>query len=166
MSVLLAGIHYGITTIYSTDKIDERLKAARKSGCHWTGNPDKTDIVKEILQLEPYGLDIVFECCGKQEAMDQAVTLLKPGGRIIIVGIPEFDTWTLNTHEIRRKEITIINIRRQVHCTEEALDLIDKDLLDVSSMHTHTFNYRQSEEAFELVSGYRDGGMKAMIEFD
>ena len=97
--------------------------------------------------------------------MDQAVELLKPGGKIMIIGIPEEENWIFNADLMRRKEITVTNVRRQVHCTAEALDMIDKGILDVSQMTTHRFRFEQTKEAFDLVAGYKDGVMKAMIEF-
>jgi len=33
-------------------------------------------------------------------------------------------------------------------------------------MVTHRFPFEHSREAFELVAGYRDGVMKAMIDFE
>ncbi|MBN2763708.1 MAG: alcohol dehydrogenase catalytic domain-containing protein [Bacteroidales bacterium] len=165
MSVLLPSIARGATKAYITDKIDERLQLAGKAGAFYTGNPDKQNIVKEIIQQEPLLLDVVFECCGKQEAIDQAVHLLKPGGKLMIIGIPEFDRWSLDASEIRRKEICIQNVRRQNHCTEETLDMIASGALNTDNMITHRFPFEKTWEAFEMVAGYEDGVMKAMIEF-
>ncbi|MCP4047344.1 MAG: zinc-binding dehydrogenase [Gammaproteobacteria bacterium] len=61
---------------------------ARKAGATWNGNPDKEDVVAAVRELEPGGLDVVFECCGKQEALDQAIEMLKPGGKLLLIGIP------------------------------------------------------------------------------
>ncbi len=165
MSVLLSAVYFNIKDIYITDKIDERLSIARKSGALWTGNPDRTDIVSEILAREPLQLDMVFECCGQQEAIDQAIDLLKPGGKLVIVGIPEFDRWSFSVDKTRRKEIVIQNIRRQVDCTKTALELI-ADNIDVAPMITHHFKYEDAEKAFNMVSNYEDGVMKAIIDFD
>ena len=82
MSTMLAARESGISRIYMTDKIERRLTLVKQSGASWTGNPDTSDVVKKILQQEPLGLDAVFECCGKQETIDQAFDLLKPGGKL------------------------------------------------------------------------------------
>ncbi len=165
MSVLLAAQASDADKIYTTDRIDSRAARAIDCGAVWSGNPDKEDIVGKIFKQESQGLDLVFECCGKQEAMDQAVDLVKPGGRILIVGIPEFDDWSFSADKIRRKEITLINIRRQNHALEETLHLLNSQGLDVSPMVTHRFPFDRTKEAFDLVAGYKDGVMKAMIDF-
>ncbi len=164
MSVMLAAKAQGVDSIYVTDKINERLAIAAKEGVKWTGNPLKNNIVKEIRKQEPGGLDVVFECCGQQEALDQAVAVMKPGGKIIVVGIPEFDKWCVNVDETRRNENTLLFIRRQVDCAETALEMMQSGKIDVSNMVTHHFQLSQAKEAFDLVADYRDGVMKAMID--
>ncbi len=165
MSVMLAAKAKGVNNIYSTDIIDERLEIAAKEGVTLTGNPDKEDIIRSISKAEPLGLDLVFECCGKQEALDQAVELMKPGGKLIIAGIPEFDRWSLNAETIRRREISIQFIRRQVGCVEETLELMKNGSVKIDNMITHRFPFAKTKEAFDLVADYRDGVMKAMIDF-
>ena len=165
LSVLLPAMAQGAEKVYMTDKIDRRIQLAEKMGAAWTGNPEKADIVKEIANREPLLVDVVFECCGQQEALEQAVALVKPGGKIMLIGIPpSMKYWSLNVDFSRRKEICIQNVRRQNHCVQPALDMIDNKLFDVNKMVTHRFKFKDTKEAFDLVADYRDGVVKAMIE--
>jgi L-iditol 2-dehydrogenase len=165
MSVLLPALAEGVTEVYVTDKINERLSIASKCGATWIGNPDQIDVEKEISAKEPLLLDYVFECCGKQEASDLAIKLLKPGGKLVIIGIPEFDRWSFSADDFRRKEICVQNVRRQNESTHEALDLIASRAVNVLPMVTHHFRLEDTAKAFEMVANYRDGVMKAMICF-
>lgn len=165
MSVMLCLKAFGAGSVFVSEKITERIKMAQKSGADLTGNPDNENIITTALQTVKQGFDVVFECCGKQEAIDQAVELVKPGGKIMIVGIPEFEFWSFKADKIRRNEITIMNVRRQNHCAEEAIKLIADKKTDVSNMPTHRFKFENTREAFEMVAGYEDGVMKAMIDF-
>ncbi len=165
LSVLLPARGQGAAAIYVTDKIDRRLEVAKKAGATWTGNPDKENIVEKITQLEPAQLDVVFECCGQQEALDQGIELLKPGGKLMVVGIPTVDRISFNIDKLRRKEIGIQNVRRQVDCVQHALDMIDNGSVNVDPMVTHHFPFTDTQKAFDLVAEYRDGVVKAMIEF-
>ncbi len=165
LSVLLPAMAQGAEKVYMTDKIDSRIQLAKKMGAAWTGNPEKADIVKEIANREPLLCDVVFECCGQQEALEQAVALVKPGGKIMLIGIPpSMKYWSLNVDFSRRKEICIQNVRRQNHCVQPALDMIDKKLFDVNKMVTHRFKFKDTKEAFDLVADYKDGVVKAMVE--
>ena len=150
--------------IYMTDKIKQRMKIAQKAGAAWVGNPEKQDIVKAILQQEPFGIDVVYECAGQQDTLDQAVELLKPGGTLVLVGIPRLDRIQFDIDKLRRKEITIINIRRQRGCTRSAIDLIASGKAKVDFMITHRFQVEQTQAAFDMVADYRDGVVKALID--
>lgn len=165
MSVMLAAKAKQAGGIFVTDKIDQRLRIAAMEGAAYTGNPDNGNIVADILKKEKTGLDIVFECCGQQDAFDQAVDLLKPGGKLIVVGIPEFDNWSMNVENTRRKEIMIQFIRRQVDCVDPSLEMMKNGSVNVGNMVTHRFPFARTRDGFDLVASYGDGVMKAMIEF-
>ncbi|MCK9640884.1 MAG: alcohol dehydrogenase catalytic domain-containing protein [Prolixibacteraceae bacterium] len=166
MSVLLSAMAKGATNIFVTDLVDERLRIAKKGGAVYTGNPGKEDVVTGIKTKEPLLLDVVFECCGKQEAIDQAVELLKPGGKLMVIGIPEFDRWSFPVDQMRHKEICVQNVRRQNHALEETLELLTSGKIAIGNMATHRFPFSRTKEAFDLVSEYRDGVMKAMVDFN
>jgi len=151
-------------TCYVTEKVKERVEVAAKSGATWVGNPNEEDIVKEILERQPAGIDAVFECAGQQETLDQAVELLKPGGKLMLIGIPRIERISFVIEKMRRREITLVNVRRQNKCTQNCIDLIASGKINVDFMATHRFKLEQTQEAFDMVAGYRDGVVKAMIE--
>jgi L-iditol 2-dehydrogenase len=64
---------------------------------------------------------------------------------------------------MRRKELTVINVRRQNHCVEEAIELIASGKVKVREMVTHAFRLEETPDAFEMVAGYHDHVIKAMI---
>lgn len=150
--------------IYMTDKIKERMELASKAGAIWVGNPEKQDIVKAILEQEPLGIDVVYECAGEQDTLDEAVELLRPGGVLILIGAPRFERVSFIIDKIRRKEITIVNIRRQNNCTQQAIDLIASGKVNPDFMITHRFKLEQTQKAFDMVAAYGDGVVKALIE--
>ena len=146
-----------------TDKLDYRTEVAEQFGAAWAGNPNKIDIVFKLNELEPDLLDVVFECCGQQDAMDQAIKILKPGGHLVIVGIPEVDSINFDIHELRRKEITLHNVRRQNNCMRSTIDFVSKND-DVLNLITHKYNFSEIDKAYDLVAGYSDNVIKAVIE--
>jgi len=163
LSVLTGVRLAGAANVYLTDKIDERLAIASESGATSTYNILRQDAIIEIKKQEPLMIDVVFECCGQQEALDQAIDLLKPGGKLMIVGIPTFSNFSFSADNLRRKEIAIQNVRRQNGCDKEAISVIADGRVTVEHWITHRFGFEQSKEAFDMVAGYHDGVMKAMI---
>jgi threonine dehydrogenase-like Zn-dependent dehydrogenase len=122
--------------------------------------------VKEILKGYPQGLDTVFECCGQQEAINQAIHLLKPGGQLIVIGIPEEDMIEYDAHNMRRKEICVQNVRRQNEKVEEAIKLLGNGQIKMDGFITHEFTIDDIQEGFELVENYADSVMKAIVNFN
>jgi len=163
--VMLPARTEGAEKIYVTDKIDRRLEEAARYGADWIGNPDKEDVVGGILEQEPRGLDVVFECCGQQEALDQSISMLKPGGKLMVIGIPAVNRISFSIDDIRHNETLIVNVRRQCDCVQPCLDMIDSKRIDVNPLVTHHFRFDDTKEAFDLVAGYKEGVVKAMIQF-
>ena len=164
-TVLRPALYQGARCVYATDRIDARCGYALEAGAGYAGNPGRTDVVHDILQQEPLGLDVVFECCGQQAALDQALQLLKPGGKLMIIGIPSVDRISFDVDFMRRREITVYNVRRQAHCVQAALDLLETGAINGGTLITHRFSFEDAQAAFDLVADYRDGVLKAMIGF-
>jgi L-iditol 2-dehydrogenase len=163
LSVVLAARAHDVSRIYATDKVEARVEAAIRAGADWSGNPDRRDVVGEIRGRESGLLDAVFECCGDQAALDQGIDLLKPGGRLFIIGIPTEDRVSFDVHKIRRREVSVHNVRRQRNCIAEAIRLIESGRVAVRFMATHEFRLDEAPAAFELVRGLHDGVIKAII---
>jgi threonine dehydrogenase-like Zn-dependent dehydrogenase len=160
--VLAAARALGAVDVAMTDRVPERIALARaRGGAAWSGTPEALNAAVTAGAAGPF--DIVIECCGRQEALDQALELLRPGGQLLIVGIPSERRVSFNVDVMRRKEIAIQNVRRQNHCVGPALELIARNQIDVTYMITHRFALEQTQEAFDTVAAYRDGVLKAMV---
>ena len=166
LCVLLPARAQGAQKIYVTDKIEARLELARRAGADWAGHPNE-DAVAKISAQEPELLDAVFECSGEQEAMDQGIELLKPGGKLMLIGIPgASNRVSFDINLLRRKEICIQNVRRQNNCVQDAIDLIASKQFDINILKTHEVPFAQTPDAFAMVADYRDGVVKVMVQFD
>jgi L-iditol 2-dehydrogenase len=164
LGVLLCAKALAPATIHATDLIDARLDVARRCGADSTGNPRRDDVVAAIGREEPLGLDVVFECSGDPACLDQAQQLLAPGGTLVMVGIPPTVRVDFDAHLVRRKELTLRGVRRQNQCVGPVIELMASGRLDARGLVTHRFPLEGIREAFELVAGYRDGVIKAMID--
>ena len=163
LSVLLSAKATAKATVYMIDLLDERLDVARRCGADWTGTPRREDIAAAIAQREPQGLDFVLECSGDPECIDQGQQLLGPGGTLLLVGIPPEDRVSFDPHRMRRMELTMKSVRRQKDCVAPAIGLVSERRIDLRPLVTHHFPLERIHDAFELVAGYRDGVIKAIL---
>jgi L-iditol 2-dehydrogenase len=156
----------GASAVALTDRLGYRLDMARALGASSTHHSERSDVVREIEQAHPNGVAAVFDCSGEQAALDQSLALLAPGGSLVVVGIPETDRVSFDINALRRKEIDIINVRRQNECTADAVDLLSRGAVDLDPVITHHFGLSESAAAYHLVANYRDSVEKALIHFD
>jgi L-iditol 2-dehydrogenase len=165
LCVILALRASGFDGIYASDRSDARTAAALRAGARWSSNPDRENIVRAVLDRQPLGLDAVFEVSGDPAAIEQAVELVKPGGKIIQIGIPLAERIAYPIARMRRKEIAIQNVRRQNRCMERALLLIETKHLDVAWLANREFALEDAPRAFAMAADRTDGVLKASIVF-
>lgn len=163
LSILMKLSAGGLQKITVIEPLEYRLNKATEIGAEFLINPDKEEVEATVKLNNALLMDVVFEASGQQEAVTNAVKILKPGGKLVLVGIPPNAQYTFDMDLMRRKELTVINVRRQNHCVEEAIDLVVSGKIDVEKMVTHHFPLEETPKAFEIVEGYKDGAIKAMI---
>lgn len=166
LSVLMKLHAEGIRNVGVIEPLEYRLKKAAEVGAKYLVNPIKVNVAESVQKQEELLLDVIFEASGDQKAVDNAIEILKPGGKLVLIGIPPDARYVFNMDLMRRKEITVINVRRQNHCVEEAIELVRSGKVDVELMVTHSFSLEETATAFDLVEGYKDDAIKAMIHFE
>ncbi len=164
LSVLLCAKATAPCSVLATDLLDERLAVARRCGADAVVNPRQGDLVAAIARTQPLGLDLVFECSGDPACLEQGQSLLRPGGGLMLVGIPPVDAVAFDPHRMRRSELRFQAVRRQNACLLPVVRLIAERRLDPSPLLTHHFPLGEISAAFELVAGYRDGVIKAAVD--
>ncbi len=90
--------------------------------------------------------------------------MLRPGGTLVIVGIPPSLEVGFDVHRMRTWEISTKTVRRQAGCVEPVIRLLGTGQIDARPLVTHHFGLDKIRDAFELVAGYRDGVIKAVLE--
>ncbi|MCX5683216.1 MAG: zinc-binding dehydrogenase, partial [Planctomycetota bacterium] len=154
----------GASRIIVTDKLDYRLKLARKLGATDTVSVDKKDPLAEVTRMTGGRLaDIAFECTNRGPGAPQAWSLAGIGGRVVMVGIPEEDEIAIDSHQPRRKELLVQYVRRSRHATRQAIDLVASKRVDVASWVTHRVPLAKAQKVFDMVEAYGGGVLKAVI---
>ena len=163
LSVLFKLLADGVENIGMIEPLNYRCHKAKEIGAKYLIDPENENVEQVVKQKEEYLLDVVFEASGEQDAVTNALKILKPGGKLVLVGIPPSAEYTFNMDLMRRKELKVINVRRQNHCVEETIELVVSGKIDVEKMVTHNFSLEETSTAFDIVEGYKDGAIKAMI---
>jgi L-iditol 2-dehydrogenase len=109
-------------------------------------------------------VDVVIEAAWGGDAIDQAIELTRPGGRVVLVGIPSEDRCAFKHSTARRKGLTVIFSRRMKHVYRRAIRLVEEGRVDLQSLITHRFPLEKAAEAFELNAEYKDNVVKVIVE--
>lgn len=110
-----------------------------------------------------HGVDVAIEVAGAVAAQEEAAQMVKRGGTLVLVGIPAEDQLLLTHHLVRRKGLTIKLARRMKLTYPRAIALVERGLVNVSSLITHRFRLEEADSAFRLVESYGDGVVKAVV---
>jgi L-iditol 2-dehydrogenase len=152
----------GAKAIIATDKLSHRLEAAQSLGA------DKvilagmeTEVQEVIAATKGRGVDIAYEVAGENDAVDTAIASVRPGGHVILAGIPGDDRTSFSASIARRKGLTLKLVRRMKHTYPHAIQLVESGQVDVHSLVTHTFQFEQAMDAFTLAA--RREGIKVVI---
>jgi L-iditol 2-dehydrogenase len=155
----------GAGEIYVTEPLTHRRQFALDYVADAVLNPDDADVVAEIGRLTGgRGVDVAFEAAGAPETPGQAAAVTRPGGKVLLIGIPSDDTTTFTASVIRRKGLTIKLVRRMKHTYPRAIRLVETGVVDVKPLVTHTFPLERIAEAFEMVAAYDDGVLRAIVQ--
>lgn len=166
LGILAVLRHAGAGPLYASEPLAYRREVAVALGCRKTIDPRRQNVRDSILEEEPRGLDVVFECSGDPDVIDVAQEILTPGGTLVIVGIPTQPLVSFNIHRMRRVELTFRNVRRQVGCMKPALTALALGHVPSKLFLTHVFPLGRIGEAFETVAQYADGVVKALVDLD
>lgn len=166
ITVAMAARLRGAAEIVLADKVPARVAAARKLGFDGIQvEGDGQNAVNVLLAAsDGLGFERTADCSGDPVGIRNAMLGCRRGGTVALQGIPEgTDTVAVPIHEMRRRELTIKNIRRCNVPLRRLIDLAVASRIDLQSLVTHRFKLAQIDQAFHLVDRYTDGVMKAVI---
>jgi len=93
------------------------------------------------------GVDVVIETAGTPEAVSHALTLVRPGGRVVLTGLPHEPT-SVTFFSVVRREVTIAGSMIYQDEFPEAMQLVASGTVRTRPLVTHRFGLDAIGEAF------------------
>lgn len=149
----------GAARVYGVDPLAYRRAVAERYGAD--GVVEAASGLAALTQGR--GVDLVLEATNTADALQDAADAVAIGGRIVLAGIPEGDTYTTRASTLRRKGARVKLSRRMGHVYPRAIDLVARGRVDVESLVTHTEPLEETARAFERQASYADGVVKTAI---
>jgi L-iditol 2-dehydrogenase len=137
---------HGAHTVVATDPLAHRRAAAEMSGASRAVAPEE---LSEVPLPGGLGVDVAFETAGTDEAVADAIAAVRPGGRVVLVGIPDGDRTTFPASAGRRKGLTLLLCRRmKPQDLPRAIELAAARRVDLGALVGERRPLLQWEEAF------------------
>lgn len=154
----------GASRVVLVDHHDERLDVARQLGVDMVINPRKIDL-KECLsdhpELKP---DLVFEASGSASAFGYCLDVVRPGGRVGVIGYAGRDKVAIEPAIFMRKLLQVRGVLSPMGSWERAIDLLANRTVCVDTLLTHRFPLMRFAEGFNLAAHRADGAVRVVIE--
>ena len=138
---------HGVRVIV-TGRTTRRFDLARELGADETcrvGETSLDDTARRFSGRE--GIDLVVETAGTAEAVSQALALVRPGGRVVLTGLPHEPT-PVAFFSVVRREVTILGSMIYRDEFPEALRLIESRAVRTRPLLTHQFPLVAIDAAF------------------
>jgi L-iditol 2-dehydrogenase len=143
-----------------------RLKAAGELGADLLVDFEKEDPVEAVRDAtHGMGVHEAFECSGAAGTFNQAVRMVKKGGRVGLLGVPpDRVVEQLPFKYIVHNEIAIFGSRANPNVTRKIVHLIASGQLVVKDLITHVFPLDEFDIALDTFVNRREGAIKVVIE--
>jgi L-iditol 2-dehydrogenase len=153
----------GAGRVWAVEPLAHRRAMALALGADAALDPAEDFVAAVASDTRGRGVDLVFDCAAKAETANQALHLARPGGRVVLTGIPSQMRLEFDVHTWRRKELAIFNVRRSNHEGHAACELLARHARRLAPVITHTRALEDIQGAFALLEGYQDGVGKLVV---
>ncbi len=162
--VALAALAGGCSRVIVSDLVQEKLDIVGRYSGVTTINARNEKLASRVSDLtNGWGADIVFEASGSPKAYDGIFDLVRPGGALVLVGMP-IDPVPFDVVAACVKEARVETIFRYANVHARAIELIASGKVDLKPLISGTFPFEQSVEAVERAASGRPGDVKLQIK--
>ncbi len=155
----------GAEPIYACDRFPWRVAAARAWGASEAWCCLEEDSIERVDQLTAgRGADAVFEAAWADESVAEAAEMARPGGRVILVGIPSADVLTMKHSTARRKGLTLLMSRRMKHTYPRSIRLAQGGAIALEDLISRRYPLDRTAAAFASYAAWETGVQKLLID--
>lgn len=159
---ILTARRAGATEIVVTDLSDNALNHATLAGADRVVNMANEPDGLHHYQPDKGYFDVMFECSGSVSALSDGISVMRPGGVIMQLGLS--GDMSLPMMQITAKELELRGSFRFHNEYAMAVQLMQRELIDTRSLVTHSLPMVSANEAFAIAND-RNQAMKTQIEF-
>lgn len=154
----------GANPVILTGTRESRLKIGREVGADYTINVKEEDMVKRVMEITGgKGAEIVMECAGGEDSLQEAVETVKRGGKICMVAFYKKPV-TADMSHVARSNVNIYTCRGEggMNCGR-SLSLMSEGKIAAAPLITHHFSLGDIHQAIKTFVERIDDAIKVVI---
>ena len=155
----------GASKLIMVTRSQWKLGLAKKFGATDVICPEKENVLKRTLDMtNGQGVDVVIEAVGTPETIEQAITLARKSGRIVIFGFAsEGEEARFIPFDVLSKELTIMGSWVNPYTFPRALDVLACGGVDVKSLISERLPLDNIVDGLKLMMEKPERFMKALV---
>lgn len=163
MMVALAALAGGCSKVIVADLAQPKLDIIGAYEGIETVNIRTTSAVDAVnAATEGWGADVVFECSGAAPAILNIAQLARPGGTVVLVGMP-VDPVPVDIVGLQAKELRVETVFRYANVYDRAIALIASGKVDLTPLISGTIAFEESIAGFDRAVEARETDVKLQI---
>ena len=147
---------FGASPIIAIDVRDDKLEAARELGATHVVNGATEDVLARVQTLTGgRGVDVAFEALGRPETFAQATSIVRAGGRAVMVGIaPAGATAPVEITPLVRRGVSIVGSYGASTRSDlgEVIGLAAAGAVDLKLAVSRRYGLEQAAEAYDALN--------------
>jgi threonine dehydrogenase-like Zn-dependent dehydrogenase len=161
----LSAMIRGAATVIAVDLDDGRLEKARLRGCRPLnpGREDLNDVARELTQGR--GADCAIEVVGQAETVQNALDVVRAGGRVAVLGVLSGQEVSINFMQtITGKALTVRSgIVSPQYYFPKLLPMIQQGRIDPAQIITHRLALSEGAHGYEVFDNHDEDVLKVVM---
>lgn len=155
----------GASRVVLTETNEARGKKSVKLGVAdaWYNATDK-DLVSKMMELTNGGFDVVIECVGNRAAVNSAISMVKPGGIVVLVGVSMEEIGMFSLPAVMKELVLQGAIGYTYNEFKSCIDLIANEKIDVAKFVDDVVPLEKVQASYERLTSGKDAAVKIIVD--
>lgn len=165
LCMLAAAKAMGMRKIVVVASSSRRLEIAKKMGAFATVATAEQDLFAEMKRLHPEGTDVIIDCTGIEECIQNSLKLCKKGGVVALAGYGRGKIMSIRIDDIHINNLQVVGAGNNWNQHKKAITYIADGVIDLSPMVSEIMPLEDFERAIEMARKRPVGFVKAIFKF-
>ena len=165
LCMLAAAKAMGMRKIVVVASSSRRLDIAKEMGAYATVATAEQDIFEEMKRLHPEGTDVIIDCTGIEECIQNSLKLCKKGGVVALAGYGRGKIMNIRIDDIHINNLRVVGAGNNWNQHKKAITYIADGTVDLAPMVSEVMPLEDFEKAIEMARKRPVGFVKAIFRF-